>query len=485
MVKHDLDFEERRKRQRIRVFVTEILMFFAVIAIVVVATLISMGFFVSSDGSIEQAGLLQVHSLPTGATVEIDGETIFPRTNLSRTLAVGKHTVKLSRDGYDSWSKTVKMYPGVLLRVYYPRLFLQNRIPEAVKSLGEELGFYSVAQNRNNILYSAKDATIWNLVDISGDEIKTTKLDMSEILPEVEADKFLGSVESLEWSNDGRRVLVKLQMNDAEEWILVDLKDLKSSLNLTETFGMEFEQVKIIDGSADQLLVFEKHHLRKINTSAQALSRVLLDNIAIFAHQEADVIYVTMPNSKNERQIGVYRDGEKAGTTLKTVKTSENVQVALSEFYGNKYMIYTIDNKLSILYGDLPMYNAEEPDLSKVKALLEDMELSFAPNAVNVSGAGEYIVFARGSEYAVVDIDTGDVFSYQAIAQDTKWLDDSMLYTVKDLDLIVWDFDGTNQRTLTKADDYDVVLTANNRWLYYLYKNDKGELELTRERVMN
>lgn len=484
MMKRDLDFEERRKRQRIRVIITEILMFFSVVAIVVVATLISMGFFVSSDGSIEQAGLLQIHSLPTGATVEIDGETIFPRTNLSRTLAVGSHEVKLTRDGYDSWSKSIDMYPGVLLRIYYPRLFLQDRKPELMRNLGEELEFYSVAPNRNYILYSSRDAVVWNLLDVSSDEIKVAKLDLSEVLPEVEEKKFLGTVEHLEWSNDGRRVLLKLQTKEKSEWILVDLKDLKASLNLTKIFGMDFENVEIMDNAAEQLLVFEKHHLRKISTSSQALSRVLLDNVANYAHHEANLIYVTMP-SKGERQIGLYREGERAGTIIKTISEAENVQIGLSEFYGDHYVIYAIDDKVNVLYGDLPMYNAEKPDLSRLRPLLDGAELGLVPNAVEISGAGEYVIFARGNEFAVVDVDTGEISKYRALAQEAKWLDDSMLYATKDEKMVVWDFDGTNQRTLTQASNFDVLITANNRWLYYLRENNKGELELTRERIMN
>ena len=119
-----MDFEERqqqKKRRLIRVIITEIIMFLAVILIVVVALLITMGFFVTSDGRIEQSGLIQIHSIPTGATVTIDDKTIFSRTNLSRTLSAGNHHIKLTRDGYDSWEKTIKMYSGLLVRLYYPR----------------------------------------------------------------------------------------------------------------------------------------------------------------------------------------------------------------------------------------------------------------------------------------------------------------------------------------------------------------------------
>lgn len=124
-----MDFEERERQKRqhmIKVVIAEAGMVFAVVAIVAVAMLASMGFFVNSDGSIEQSGLAQIHSIPTGASVELDGSTLFSRTNLSRTISAGEHNIKMTRSGYDAWENTIKVRSGVLLRLYYPRLFLEN-----------------------------------------------------------------------------------------------------------------------------------------------------------------------------------------------------------------------------------------------------------------------------------------------------------------------------------------------------------------------
>ena len=125
-----MQFEERERQKRrhlIKVMVAEAGMVFAVLVIVAVAILAAMGFFVGSNGSIEQSGLIQIHSTPTGGTVELDGSVLFSRTNLSRTMSAGEHHLKISRDGYDSWEKTIKMYSGMLIRLYYPRIFLENR----------------------------------------------------------------------------------------------------------------------------------------------------------------------------------------------------------------------------------------------------------------------------------------------------------------------------------------------------------------------
>ena len=150
-----MDYEEKKRRQLVRVVIAEAGMVISVIAIVVVATMVAMGFFISDKGTIEQSGLIQLRSLPTGATVELDGATLFARTNLQRSVAPGEHHLKLSRDGYDTWEKNIKMAPGVLMRIYYPRLFLLDRKAEQVLTLGAQ-GASDGAQLGNQLEFEFK-----------------------------------------------------------------------------------------------------------------------------------------------------------------------------------------------------------------------------------------------------------------------------------------------------------------------------------------
>ncbi len=135
------EHQKLRKKRAIRVAITELLMFFSVIILVVILTLIVLGynFNINKIGTeetvIERSGLLQVTSIPTGATVSLDGDEIFSRTNLSRTLSAGKHKIVLSRDGYDSWEKEITVTEGLLYRLGYPQLFLKKRTREAISTI--------------------------------------------------------------------------------------------------------------------------------------------------------------------------------------------------------------------------------------------------------------------------------------------------------------------------------------------------------------
>ncbi len=519
-----MDYEQRKRREFLKIIATELLMVLSVIAVVVVATLAAMGFFISSEGGIEQSGLLQLHSLPTGATVELDGDTLFSRTNLSRTMPEGEHTVKLSREDYDTWEKNIKIYPGVLTRIYYPRLFLQNRQPEDVMTVVDKLGleadgeleFLAPSLSRSYILYMLNNQAEWVLLDLRGDEVKKATLDLTKVLPgvvepEVKTNntqigmmpvdsvqpesteaKFGGEILEVRWSKNDERVLVKVSYEGKQEWILVNLREVGSSLNLTRTFGMEFERIEMIDDAASQLFALENQQLRKINVQDGAVSKVLLSNVTEIASYGNGLMYVqkTGAEGKARREIGVYRDGERAGTALVEVTTDEKIQIALTRYYGEDYMCYFLDDRLTILYGILPSYTESGANLAELKRLVADEKMTVVPEKVTLSPGGEFLVARAGRKMMVTNMEMGELYDYEFWndEKELRWLDASLLYAVVDGEIEIMDFDGTNRRKLAQkqpiADDAAVMITSNERWIYYL-SAEKDSLHLVRERIRN
>lgn len=485
-------------------------MVIAIAAIVVVSTLAAMGFVISGNGSIEQSGLMQLHTLPTGASVKVDGNAIFARTNLSRTLAAGEHTLEIYRDNYDTWSKTITVRSGVLIRLYYPRLFLQNRLPEAVQTLTEKaLEFYAPSGSGNYILYADNDASEWKLADIRGDEVKITPLDLAGILPGMVEDEplvknyreltkhtytFKGTVVEVRWAGNEESVLVKVKYNDNLEWVLVRLKDIAQSMNLTRTFSLSNEaDLTMIDSAASRMYVFEKRQLRRISTGDGVMSRVLLDNVLSYAAYGTNVAYIAGDSEGKHRAVGVYRDDEKAGTIVTEVPDGAAVRIALSNYYGDDYVAWTVDNKLNVLYGRLPNFNENEANLSELTALFEEeVTLAETPESLKVSPGGEFFVAQKGQRLAVVDLEMNNLSEYNATTADWRWFDASMMYAVQDGQIVVWDFDGQNRRNLAESLAEDakkygvanqpIVVTGNNRWLYYLTTDEQGT-SLIREKI--
>ena len=504
----EFDRETKKKLHRIWVVIASILMTLSVVLIVVVTTLLALGYSFNGE-VIQQTGVLQLHTTPTGATVTVDGKTEFFRSNLSLDLAPGAHQLRLTRDGYDSWEKSVTIHSGYVFRLYYPRLFLLERPTEVVAELPADLEFYSVAPNRKGILYASSNATTWTYTDTSGSDLVTTALDLAPILGEdlvapataSTPAQFLGEIQSLEWNTDGSRVLAAIARDGRTSWFLLNLKDIQASVNLSETFAMDFERVSIASDSADRLFAFESGNIRSISVGTLELSRVLLDHIESYQNYNTTLAYVQ--NLDGQRNVGTFEMNDSGGVRIVEIETEifstagnadgteeseavaedwgdqSQVQVAISEYYGDEYLAVVSGKHIRFYGGTFPTYGTAAK-ISETLPLLDEFTLSFTPTRVEASPDSEYFLFADGSQVATIDTYDNSLTTYTAPSADFAWFDDGMLYATSSGQLVVWDFDGANQRTLAgSVADYPVLNSENDRYVYYVLAGELVRMQVT------
>ena len=456
---------ERKKRNRIiRLVITEIFMVIMIIALVIVATFALTGWRVGKDLGREQSALVHIATIPSGATVEIDGATISSHTEVNRMLPGGEHTIKLTKDGFDSWEKTVSVEPGWLLRLRYPRLFRQDRTPELIQKTNPLFLHYS--PDRTALLY-AESKTTWRLLSIRGDRLPEPKAINVEAF--ISADT---TIDQITWG-DNNKLLVKTHSADKISWFVINLEDVKRSVNLTSEYGLNFTELKLVNNSADRLVGVENGNLREVNLSS-SVSKVLLSNIKSFDLDGTNLSYVAT-TSTGKHLIGTYKLGEESGVTVSEFTTSSLASV-LTTYYGEKYLATIVDDNFTV-------YKAENLPSSKETFKMQEIfteKLSFTSNSVSVNISGQFITIKNGANLAIFYTELSLLHQYVAPSNQSWWLDDSMLTTVKDGKLFVWDFDGTNRRELisSAAKSAPAVVSANNHYLYYL-----SETGLTRERV--
>ena len=75
-----------------------------------------------------------------------------------------------------------------------------------------------------------------------------------------------------------------------------------------------------------------------------------------------------------------------------------------------------------------------------MKVLVEKTKLSLIPDKIEVSSESEYMVARHDRQFAVIDLDMGDIYEYKSESAKLHWLDTSMMSAVVDGELIVWDF---------------------------------------------
>lgn len=475
-----MDLEKKKRRQSLKVIISESIMVLAVIITVIILAFLVSGYWISSDFKVERQGMLQISSVPTGADVIIDDETAWmQRTNTSKVLVSGEHNIVLKREGYDSWSKTINISEGLLYRIHYPRLFLQDRSVEKImNTTGTTM---TTVSPDHNSLIMIDNTTEWTLVDLTKDQPEPKKLNISNLFSSTSLASgssnglFTGEILDIKWDYSGSHALFKVKNGDLLEWALLDIRNLDKSVNLSKEFDSIFSNIEILDNSSNNLLAIKNNNLYKIDVSARQISTMLVEDVLDFDHFDNEILFVAaeptdeanlssaheykiMPEADNitsssEYYIGFTKVGSDEITKIKPA--SENTKAVLSRFYDEKY--------ITVLEGTtISVYKTE--DYSKVG----DFSLSFSPEQLEVGHNGEFIVANKDNLVATLDMEANTVREWQFEGENFGWIDNNMIYTVKDGGLIVYDFDGLNRREISKnvSAHFSVGITEN-KWLYY------------------
>ena len=453
----NMDAESRARRQSLRVIVSEIIMVITVIVTVAILALLVSGYWLNSNFELERQGMLQINSIPTGASVEVDGDAPwFQRTNTSKVLSSGEHEIVLAKDGYDSWSKTVTIGEGLLYRVNYPRLFLLNR--EKSKFYDASITtFASVSPDRNSVLL-ANNTTSWVLLKLDSEEPKTTDVDIAKlttfasVADGVKDGLFTGDIISANWDANCSHVLLEVSSTSgSKEWLLLDVKNPAKSLNLTREFAINFAEVRIFDASANNLLGLHDGTLRKIDVSGRQISAPIASEVKNYDFYESEIIYAT--------DDAVY--STKINSTDEPILISETslARPYITRFYENKYITIITADSIALYKKD---------DLAEVF----NQELAFSPDKIKIGQGGGFIFMQSGTNVSVLDMEILSIINWELDTDVYGWLDGNMIYNINDGKLIVYDYDGLNRRELSSSVSAHFPVTiTNDKWLYYLSDN--------------
>ncbi|MDO4747123.1 MAG: PEGA domain-containing protein [Candidatus Saccharibacteria bacterium] len=471
--------EAKRRRQSLKVVISEAIMVLAVAITVIILGFLVSGYWINSDLKVERQGMLQISSNPTGANVVIDNESSWlQRTNTSKVLTAGEHTITLTKEGYDSWSKTINISEGLLYRLHYPRLFLAERTPE--KYLAIDAVTYATVSPDRDYLLLLNNTTKWSLVRLTEEKPDPRVVDISGIFsnsatsPEL---PFNSIIIDADWSRDGSHLLLKTQNGDTLEWVLLDVKTPSKSINLTREFSGNFSEIQIVDNSANNLLAVKNGNLHRIDTSAKSMSAVLVEKIHSFDHFDNEVVFTATTPTTASTEATVAPEQESTDTDVVTtpyfagsvklgddkitelLPLSSPAKIVISRFYDEKYLTL-LDGK------ELRIY--QKSDLSP----FDEYTLEFEPQNITVGHDGDFVLLTSGSSLATLDMEAKNLTNWSLPSESYGWLDDYMLYSISSDELAVFDYDGLNRRVLAKtaSASFPVAIT-DNKWLYYFNGN--------------
>lgn len=460
----------------------------SVLVIVTILMLIILGYsFNRQDGRLEQGGLLQFASTPSGATITVDGIQTSSRTPSKVNVDAKSHHVQMTLTGYRPWQKTIDVQAGGIGWLSYTRLVPTDIKTETVRSFAN-LAASKESDDRKWILVQEDAASsIFTLVNIESDTPRFSTITIPEsALTKATTQSF--SIES--WSDNSDRFLVKHSYDEGKvEWISVYRQNPTESVNITTMFGIA--ATSLLYGERDGSTLYalaDDGVVRKLDISNQSLSGPLVENVAELNVYGTDtILFVSKPDNLNAQSVyaGYRTQNMDTPQTIHTYpEGSVGVHISLGEYYGKRYVVATHNLVMSIHVGTLP-----RNDTAAKLDLVASVDLPEPAKRLMLGKNGRLAVAETTNAYTTYDIelnkkDTTTFTRLAAVDRPLQWIDSYIIASDRENTIRLYEFDGANQQDIMPVIEGQAIsLTGNEKYLYGFTTTEAGPA-LSRARMV-
>lgn len=473
----------KRKQLTTRILISA-LMTLSVVLLVVILISVVLGYqFNTKDGRIEQTGLVQLDTIPGGATVEVDGKALSSKTVTKTTVLPGAHEFVMWREGYETWRKELTIQAGTLTPLTYARLIPKDRAVKEVATFAELSSSLASPSGRSMLLQTSPSTPNFILADLQNEQsIKQRTLTLpAESYSEAATPDVTHSFRFVEWDQGGRYVLIAHSFKETTEWLVLDTEDADRTTNVTRSLNIAIDSAQFSGTSGSQLYVLSAGDIRKIDVAGGTISRPFASKVASFDLYGSDIIaYVSQPVAETGMQsVGIVREGDKVPHVLRTVKASseEPLHIATSRYFNEDYVAISVGGNVDILRGTYPSSTDETNDTLKSFATFT---FSRSVEHLTFSHNGRFVIAQTGDRFVAYDIERMSLpgestLAGEGAAAKLRWLDSFYAWSDRGGKLVLREYDGSNEYDMgAVATGFDATFSQNNRYLYSIGKVDSG-----------
>lgn len=455
---------------------------------VTILTLVVLGYsFNQQDGKLEQGGLLQFASTPSGATITLDERELGSLTSTKATVFSGSHSVTFDREGYRTWRKTIDIKPGQIGWLNYARLIPIELKPRSVRTLPSVASALASPKKNYMIFNGAANQPVFELADIRSDTVRYTTIELpqeSYTLPTVGTSH---AFTFERWSDNENAVLIKHVYNgNATEWILLNRDEPEKSINITKTFAINPK--KLLFAGSDGRLLFAQigDVVRRIDLNELTLSRPLASGVADFAEYDDDtIVYTTTTDKDGVRTAGYATADSPTPQVLRTYTGKKQpLLIDMEVYFGKRYVSVLYGRTLTIDVGELPTANSKG-DMERFATVT----VPAGAKRLTMSDSGRFVTVELPDGYAIYDIELKKYDKVKwdkpaAVSKPLRWLDGYIIWSDNGGQLRLYEFDGANQQNIMPVvEGLAVSLSPNDKFIYGFTKTDDG-IELRRVQLV-
>ena len=482
-----------KKQQFVRRIFVYIVMVAAVVVIVSGTILFILGYRIDSNkGRLEQGALIQFDSKPNGADVSIDGKSINSNTPSKQSIIAGAHSFTMSRDNYETWTKSLTVKAGTLTWLDYVRLVPKNLKTESVSNYVTIVGEKASPDNKWLLLQEKTDVPSFELVDLRSAQIKSSNIVLpASVYSEVTTPNVQHGFTMQSWDNNGRYVLVKHTYADKSEYIIIDTQNVVASVNVSRLLSISLNDVKFSGTSGNVLYGLSTDGtIRKLDVTAATISRPLVTNVTSFDLYDVTTIsYIATDLANPAHQIaGLYRDGDTDPHVLDQITTAGvQLHIALTQYHGNDYVAISEGSKVTLFKGHYPAPS----DITNTSL---ERYAQFTSTAVidqlTFSTGGDFLIARSSLSFIGYEIEymrstASTILAKDNISRPLEWLDTAYIWSVNDGYLSIREFDGANSHVIMPMESgFDATLSQNGRFIYGIAKSADGTYQLQRVQMI-
>ena len=481
-----------------RRFTAVSIMAIAVICGVAILTALTLGYgFSKEDGRIEQGGLLQLSSTPTGAAITINGAPFGTQTPTKFVSQPGEYALTMKRAGYHTWQKTAPIQAGNITWVAYPRLIPEKLTPvqtiEYPSTVASALP--SGSSKRYAVLTSDQKPAV-SIASLDSDEVKAEEFTLPETYYTAPTAEQPGSHFEIEkWTGDENKVLLKhtYGSSNATEWILFDYEDPENSVNINRLLGINGALIDPVftRGDGMELYAIVDGSVRILDLAAQTLSRPLVEDVSEFRmYGDKFVLFVKKP-SDSQQEIGYVKKDYKQPRIVKKVAYDgkNTAQFDVSKYY-DKYHFLISHGSVGELFSSpsLPNDTTSELSLKHVRTLALDGSVIDA----NMTDNGQFATIQDGASFSTYNLEINQMtkspltHGETTLPQKLEYLDGYMLWAVNNGKLRTYEFDGKNQHDIMPIlPEFGATLSPSGKYLYGFSRVDDKTVALSRVQLLD
>jgi hypothetical protein len=485
-----MDFLDPKKLRRhaILLFSGYFLIGVAIVIATIVLVYQANGFGVNRDGEVVQNGLVFFSSQPHPADIYVNGKLNQAKTNVRLSLPAGQYDVRLARDGYRDWTRSLAVLGGDVQHFDYPVLFPKKLDVTNQQPLAAAPGIVSQSLDRRWLLVQSGTTTTFNFYDLKNPGSQPVAIALPANMVSEAATAHTWAV--VQWADDNQHVLLTHTLSTGTEYILVDRTDAAKTVNLNKLLGADPVKLTLVDNKYDQYDLLGANNTLSAATLSNTTPAKILENILAYkTYGSKTLLYATTTNAPAGK-VNVIMQNDSHTYPVRTIAASSTYLLDAAGYRGVLYVVvgsgaenavYIYQDPIGQLQSDSTL---ERPSASRVLRVTNPSYEAFSQTA-------QYVMAEDGTQFSVYDLYLHRSYSYTLTQPldvpqpHAAWMDGNRLDYVSGGKLFVLDYDHQNQQVLMDAGPVTGAYFAPDyRFVYTLTADASGTNTLTQTSLL-